>query len=80
VQFIKLASAKRPAGSAFPVRRHRTESRKGGQWGIFDEVCAACGKPSKPGAPRAIAAILHGYRSMILLVASWFILSKILNL
>ena len=51
---------------------------------VFDEECASCGKASRPGVLLSIAAILHGYRSMILLVAaliaSWFILSKILNM
>lgn len=51
---------------------------------VFDEECPACGKASKPGVLLATASIVHGYRSVILLVAilvaSWFILSKILNL
>ena len=51
---------------------------------VFDEACAACGKPSKPGVLLATAAILHGHRSLFLMVAalvvSWIILSKIFNL
>ncbi|MDD5759986.1 MAG: hypothetical protein PHI06_13005 [Desulfobulbaceae bacterium] len=48
---------------------------------VFDEPCAACGKPSRPGLLLAIATILHGYRSMILMIAvlvvSWVILTKV---
>lgn len=51
---------------------------------VFATECVSCGKPSKPGVLLATAAILHGYRSMILLVAalvlSWIILSKIANM
>jgi predicted amidophosphoribosyltransferase len=50
---------------------------------VFDEECPACGKPSKPGLLLAIASILHGYRSMFLLVAallvSWIILWKLFD-
>lgn len=51
---------------------------------VFDEECPACGKASKPGVLLAIASIVHGYRSVILLVsilvATWFILSRMLNM
>lgn len=51
---------------------------------VFDELCASCGKPSKPGVLLATLAILHGHRSMILmiaaLIASWLILTKIFHL
>jgi len=51
---------------------------------VFDEQCASCGKSSKPGVLLAVAAILHGYRSMLLMIAalvvSWLILTKIFHL
>ena len=51
---------------------------------VFDEQCSSCGKPSRPGMFLATAAILHGHRSMILmiaaLIASWIILTKIFKL
>ncbi len=51
---------------------------------VFDEQCAACGKSSKPGVMLATVAILHGHRSMILMIAAlivgWIILTKIFNL
>jgi len=53
----------------------------GQQIHVFDEECAACGKPSKPGLLLAAAAIVHGHRSLLLMIAalvvSWIILSKI---
>ena len=48
---------------------------------VFDEKCPTCWKASKPGFLLSIAAIVHGYRSLLflvgVLVASWFILWNI---
>lgn len=50
---------------------------------VFDDQCGACGKPSKPGVLLAAAAILHGHRSLLLMVAalivSWIVLTKIFD-
>ena len=46
---------------------------------VFDEECPSCATPSKPGALLSAAAIIHGHRSILFLVAGltagWFILS-----
>jgi hypothetical protein len=51
---------------------------------VFDEECASCGKPSKPGLLKATASIFHDHRSLILLIAAlvvgWIILSKIFHM
>lgn len=60
---------------------HRACPHCGKEIDVFDETCGACGKPSKPGVLLAAAAIVHGHRSLLLLIAalivSWIVLSKI---
>lgn len=50
---------------------------------VFDEECPSCGKPSKPGVLLSLAAIIHGHRQLLLLIAGlvviWIVLSKLFN-
>jgi RNA polymerase subunit RPABC4/transcription elongation factor Spt4 len=50
---------------------------------VFDEVCPACGKTSKPGTLISIAAIIYGHRSfifvLVVLVVAWIILDKLIK-
>ncbi len=50
---------------------------------VFDEDCTACGGRSKAGFLLQIAAVIHGHRSVLFLVAvlvvAWVILSRIIK-
>jgi hypothetical protein len=53
------------------------------QMDVFDEDCPACGHHSKACVPHRIAAVVHGYRSLLflaaVLVVAWILLSRIIK-